>query len=84
MGKNVFFEKAGKVKDNERVFLMSNNRKYTKNGAIYHRNDFHTKITIPTKEFRKYFKYETSSGIYRNGLTWGELKKIASIETFGL
>lgn len=84
MKKNVFFEKAGKVKDHEQVFLTSNNRNHTKKSTIYHHNDFHTKIKIPIKEYQKYFAYEASSGIYRNGLTWRELKKIASVTTFEL
>ena len=81
---NVRFELAGKINNYEKVFLMSNNRKYNKNSGIFHRNRFHTIVEIPKNIFERFFMFDRSSNIYRTELTWGELKKIASIETFEL
>jgi len=80
------FEIAGKRKDNEIVFLMSNQRVYKQRATIFHRNDFHTIIKIDNKIFKKLFKYERFSGIYKNmtGIKWEEFKKIADIKTIKL
>lgn len=88
--RKVIFEKAGDYAGSyhnpEYVFLTSGCRSYKLRHTIFHRNDYHSVIRIPVDVFRANFRYEAHSGVYRNlnKITWEELKKIASVETFRL
>ena len=79
MRKLVRFEMAGKLNSKEKCFLTTKSRVYTKNHRIFHRNDWHTVISIPIEVFRKYFKYEKSSGIYQTFLTYKLLIEVGGI-----
>jgi hypothetical protein len=80
----ITFEKAGKFDYSlEPVFLMSSQRKYKKE-TIFHRNDFHTIIKIPKDVFKKYFKYEAFSGIYRTTLKQYQLYNLTDIKIYNL
>ena len=82
------FEFAGNQlkRNNERVFMTSENRIYKVPRTIFHRNDYHTILRISDNEFKKHFKYNISTGIYDNlkGITWGEIVKIAEVSVVDL
>ena len=83
---NSRFELAGYRPDNDKVFLLSHHRKYADSTTIFHRNDYHTIVRMSKDVLKKNFKYERSTGIYRNltGITWGMLKKVADVETIDI
>jgi hypothetical protein len=62
--KKVRFEMAGDYREGRIVYLFSSNRKYTTQSKIYHKNDYHTILEIPEKQFRKMFKYNPSKRHY--------------------
>lgn len=82
------FEFAGnRVKrENECVFMTSENRIYKVHRTIFHRNDYHTILCISDSEFKKHFKYNISTGIYDNltSITWSEISKIAEVSVVDL
>ena len=80
----VRFDLAGRRKDHEKVFLMSDHRSYQEPTTLFHRNDYHTVVKMTKAVFKTNFKYEASSGIYRNltDITWEKLREVATIETF--
>jgi hypothetical protein len=88
MNKNIGtirFEIAGKPRgENERVFLTSKNRVRKQNNVIYHRNDYHTTITMTKEYFNNNFNFNFSTWIYETDLKWKDLKENTIIETVHL
>jgi hypothetical protein len=62
--KKVRFEMAGDYREGRIVYLFSSNRKYTTQSKIYHKNDYHTILEIPEKQFKIMFKYNASKRHY--------------------
>ena len=79
MKNKVQFEMSGKINLKEKCFLTSKDRIYNKNQTIFHRNAWHSVVTIPIEVFRKYFEYERFSGIYQTFLTYEQLIEAGSI-----
>ena len=77
--RKIIFAKAGTFYDEERVFFQSRSRQKSAKYTIYHRNDNTTEWAIPIDIFKRNFKYERSSGIYRTELTYGALKEIPGV-----
>ncbi len=77
--RKVIFSLPGKRRDTSDVFLQSENRKYSTSYTLFHKNDFTTELIIPYDVFKKHFKFDRLSGIYRTQLTYGELKQIKSV-----
>ena len=79
--RNVFFSVAGKRNSTDKVFFQAQNKGTLKEcQRVWHRNDFHTVVSIPQNVFKENFLFDSFSGIYRTELTWGELEKIAKVE----
>ena len=72
--RTIYFMLAGRVKNNnDTVFFQSKNRQYTTNFTVCHNNDYSAFYRIPIDFFKKHFKYEHSSGIYRTKITYAEI-----------
>lgn len=73
----VEFLKAGRVRDDDRVFLTTHGRTMADRArtqhTIYHRNDWSTIWRIPVPFYRQHFTYERQSGIYRTDLRYRDL-----------
>ena len=78
--RNVIFAKAGTFEDNDGVFLSSRTRQNNRNYTIYHRNNYTTEIIIPPNVFKANFVFDRSAGIYRNNLTYGQLKALPGVK----
>lgn len=78
--RNVIFARAGYYNDSDEVFLTSRSRQKKLNYTIYHRNDYKTEIIIPQDVFKANFEYDRSTGIYRNSLTYGQLKALPGVK----
>ena len=80
--KYVFFDLAGDhSQHNDCVFLMSRNRKYSKNAKAYeHRNDYTTHIIFDMEFFKKNFKYDRLNGVYRTDLRYQDIKQFMTVE----
>ena len=78
--RNVIFAKAGWYNSSDEVFLTSHTRQKKLNYTIYHRNDYTTEIVIPADIFKANFAFDRSTGIYRNNLTYGQLKALPGVK----
>jgi hypothetical protein len=78
----IYFRKAGKkiTGSNETVFFTSESRIRSLNETIFHRNDFNSEWRIPDEFFKKHFKYEHSSQIYRTILTYKEIEQFLEVQ----
>jgi hypothetical protein len=82
----VQFEVAGKRNDDDIIFLTYSHRVYKTQSTVFHRNDYHTVLRMNDVVFKKNFRYNRLSGVYKNltNITWGEIKKIADVNIYQL
>ena len=75
MGYVKFTVAGDKTKNkNDNVFLDSRHRVPSFNRYVEtHRNDHTTRINMTSEFYKKNFKFEKSSGIYRTDLKWQDL-----------
>lgn len=78
--RNVIFAMAGFFDDRDEVYLFSRSRQKKVNYTIYHRNKYTTEIIIPVEVFKANFAFDRRSGIYRNNLTYGQLKALPGVK----
>jgi len=73
----VYFLKAGLPNLLDKVFFSSRSREKTATPRIYHRNKYSSFWRIPDMFFKRHFKYERWSGIYRTNLRYIDIEKFA-------
>lgn len=78
--RNIIFAKAGTYKDSDDVFFTSRCRKKNLSYGIYHRNKYTTEFLLPQNVFKKHFTFDRSAGVYRNLLTYGQLRVIPGVK----
>lgn len=78
--RNIIFARAGTFKDSEKVYFNSCCRKKSLSYGIYHNNDYTTEFLIPQKVFKENFTFDRSAGVYRNHLTYGQLKALPGVK----
>ena len=78
--KNIIFAKAGTFKDLDKVYFSSRSHKKTLSYGIYHNNDYTTEFIIPQNVFKEHFTFDRSAGVYRNQLTYGQLKALSGVK----
>ena len=78
--KNIIFAKAGTFKDSDKVYFSSRSRKKNLSYDKYHNNDYTTEFIIPQNVFKEHFTFDRSAGVYRNQLTYGQLKALPGVK----
>ena len=73
------FELAGNRKGESFNLLFARHRTKTSNYVIFHRNDFHTTITIPKDKFLEIFRYDNSKNIWRSIKGYVNLDKYMTV-----